>query len=78
MIVKERVASADSLFLRMDVSLDFKFQFVELALEMQNEKCKMQNCGISSGNDLNPSAKPTQSFYILHSVFCIRAAYAAR
>ena len=28
-----------------------KFQFVELALEMQNEKCKMQNCCISSGND---------------------------
>ena len=28
-----------------------KFQFIELTLEMQNAKCKMQNEGISSGNN---------------------------
>jgi len=37
----------------------FKFQFVELTLKMQNEKCKMQNYCIFFENDFNQSAKPT-------------------
>ncbi len=28
-----------------------KLQFMVLTPQMQNEKCKMQNCGISFGND---------------------------
>jgi len=54
--------------------LRFKFQFIELTLEMQNEECKMQNCCIFFENDFNQSAKPTHLFCILHSAFCIRAA----
>jgi hypothetical protein len=36
---------------RSVTSLLCKFQFVELTLEMQNEECKMQNCGIFFEND---------------------------
>ena len=32
-----------------------KLQFIVLTPQMQNEKCKMQNCGISFGNDENKS-----------------------
>jgi hypothetical protein len=39
--------------------------------EMQNAELRMQNCGIFYENDLKKSAKPTPSFCILHSSFCI-------
>ena len=32
----------------------------------------MQNCGVASGDLLNPSAMPTQQFSILHSPFSIQ------
>ena len=51
--------------------LRFKFQFIALSCEMQNSKCKVQNCGVSFGNNLKISAKPIPSFCILHSAFCI-------
>ena len=38
---------------------------------MQNSECRMQYDGISFGNDINLSAKPTQSFCIQHFAFCI-------
>jgi hypothetical protein len=38
---------------------------------MQNAECKMQNYGISSGNNLNIWAKPIPLFCILHLSFCI-------
>ena len=48
-----------------------KLEFSGLWHEMQNSKCKVQNCGVSFGNDLKISAKPIPSFCILHFAFCI-------
>ena len=38
---------------------------------MQNDECKMQNEGISFGNDSNLSATRTPQFCIFHFAFCI-------
>ena len=48
-----------------------ELKFPELTLGMQNSECRMQNEGISFGNEFNLSAKPTQSFCIQHFAFCI-------
>ena len=37
------------------------------SVSMQNDECKMQNEGISFGNDYNLSAKRTPQFFILLS-----------
>jgi len=43
----------------------------EVETQMQNSECRMQNEGISFGNNLNHGRKPIQQFCILRFAFCI-------
>ena len=56
----------------LDSELLCKFQFVEQMLEIQNSKCKVQNCRVSFGNDFIIIGEADAiilhfAFYILHS-----------
>ena len=52
--------------------MQVKLMFVGLMLEMQNPKCKVQNYGVSSGNNFKIIGEADTiilhfAFYILHS-----------